>query len=143
MRFNWGTGITVSLVAFVGMMAWFATRAVNNSEELVTEDYYKQEIAYQSEIDRLERTRTDGREVEVEVSADALHLRFAAGVRSASVALMRPSDMRADRAFSITPDPAGMFALDTRGLVKGFYQLRIEWTDEGGERLSERTIVLP
>jgi hypothetical protein len=142
MKMNWGAGIALTLVAFVAMLTWFATRAVNNGEELVAEDYYKREIAYQSDIDLLERTRAEGRDVEVEVGADVVILRFTPGVRAASVGLMRPSDRRADRFCRIAPDTTGAFVLDTREMIKGLYQMRVEWNDDGGERLSERTIVL-
>ena len=43
MKLNWGHGIFITLTLFIGMMAWFMVRAIGNQEELVTEDYYKEE----------------------------------------------------------------------------------------------------
>ncbi len=56
MKFNWGTGIVLAFVAFIAFIMYFVILASTNNRanhDLVTEEYYKEELAYQNEIDAL------------------------------------------------------------------------------------------
>ena len=53
MKFNWGTGIVLAIVAFMGFILYFViTMSTNNSysHDLVTEKYYQKELGFQNEI---------------------------------------------------------------------------------------------
>ena len=55
-KFNWGTGIVVAMVLFMTFILSFVykTIAIDKYEHhLVSEDYYKDELYYQKEIDKL------------------------------------------------------------------------------------------
>ncbi|MBK6476369.1 MAG: FixH family protein [Flavobacteriales bacterium] len=52
---NWGKGITLALIAFAGMMAYFLIRASGNPSPLVTDKYYEQELKYQQRINNTNR----------------------------------------------------------------------------------------
>jgi len=49
---NWGTGIVIAFVCFAGVLATIVTISMKQDVGLVAKDYYKQEIAYQDQIDR-------------------------------------------------------------------------------------------
>lgn len=51
MKFNWGTGIVIFLGAFVITIGVVLYNSVQQRHDLVTTDYYQQELAYQSTID--------------------------------------------------------------------------------------------
>ena len=57
MKFNWGHGILVALVSFiifiVGLVVYF-TQTMQNSE-LITDNYYQEELMYQQVIDAKNR----------------------------------------------------------------------------------------
>ena len=63
MKFSWGKAIFLVMTAFVLLMASFMYRAAFNQEELVAENYYEQEIKYQQQIDKLNRTGALGEAV--------------------------------------------------------------------------------
>ena len=144
MKLNWGTGIAATLAVFVGMMAWFAMRAINNPESLVAEDYYQRELHFQGEIDKLDRSRSSGEYVQVDQSTGSIVLQFphttGKGPITGRLQLMRPSDARGDRMVDVHPDSAGRFEFDTHDLLKGAYRLRLDWTRDGEERLHEQPI---
>lgn len=144
MKLNWGTGILATLAVFVGMMAWFAMRAMNNPESLVAEDYYQRELHFQGDIDKLDRSRSAGHDVRVDPQADSLVFQFpratSKGRITGRLQLMRPSDERADRVMDVHPDSAGRFAFATYDLLKGAYRLRLDWSIDGEERLYEQPI---
>ena len=45
-RFNWGHGIALALVAYVGLMVYMGKRAMSIETDLVREDYYQAELAH-------------------------------------------------------------------------------------------------
>ncbi len=51
MKINWGTSIVIAFVLFAAMLTYYMIRGANNQVELVTDDYYEQEIKYQDLID--------------------------------------------------------------------------------------------
>ena len=54
MKFNWGTGIVLSFVAFIIFILYFVYLASTDNKadhDLVTKEYYKEELNYQKEID--------------------------------------------------------------------------------------------
>jgi hypothetical protein len=144
MRLHWGHGVFAALALFVAMMAWFMVRAINNTEELVTEDYYKEELRYQERIDEKASAELAGEPVKVDVADGHLTLVFPASVKGGQVEgsahFMKPNDSRADRTVPFTLDSLGTCVIDTRDWMKGVYQVDVTWTFEGKKRLSEERI---
>lgn len=144
MRLNWGHGVFAALALFVAMMAWFMVRAIGNSEELVTEDYYKEELRYQERINEKASAELAGDPVRFEVTDGRLTLVFPASVKGnkveGSAHFMKPNDSRADRTVPFTVDSLGTCTFDTRDWMKGVYQVDVTWTLEGEKRLSEERI---
>ena len=53
MKFNWGTGIVIAIVAFIGFILYFVITMSTDkaySYDLVTEKYYQKELGFQDEI---------------------------------------------------------------------------------------------
>ncbi len=47
MKINWGTGIVIAFVAFIAFIMYFVINMITNKKydhDLVTEDYYKEEL---------------------------------------------------------------------------------------------------
>lgn len=144
MRLNWGTGIAATLTFFVGMMAWFAVRAMNNQEQLLTEDYYQQELRYQGDIDKMNGTLRDHQHVEVHAKDGVISLRFppSADGRAikGTITLMRPSDIAGDRVLNVVADSTGHALMPVAGLGKGIYRMRLDWSADGTDRLQEQRL---
>lgn len=52
MKLNWGTAIAITLFLFAGLMSFMVYKATQQRFDLVSEDYYAEEIAYQQIIDQ-------------------------------------------------------------------------------------------
>ena len=48
---SWGKGIAIALTVFILFIATLVTIIIRQKVDLVSEDYYTQEINYQQEID--------------------------------------------------------------------------------------------
>lgn len=47
---NWGKGITIALILFIGFIVTLGTILMRQDVDLVAEDYYQQEINYETQI---------------------------------------------------------------------------------------------
>jgi len=55
-KFNWGTGIVIAMILFMTFILSFVYKTIaidKYKHHLVSEDYYKDELYYQKEIDKL------------------------------------------------------------------------------------------
>ena len=147
MKFSWGKAIFLVMTAFVLLMASFMYRAAFNQEELVAENYYEQEIKYQQQIDKLNRTGALGEAVRMEVVGNELVISFPPEVRgralSGELYLQRPSDSRADARLAIVVDSLGVMRVPIEERMKGAYNTVLEWRADEDEFLSKDRIHIP
>ena len=57
MKINWGTGIVLAFIGFIAFIMYFVISMNINKDyqhDLVTDDYYKEELEYQNDIDKEE-----------------------------------------------------------------------------------------
>lgn len=145
-HFTYGHGIVLALSAFVLLMAWFMVRAIHNQEELVTNDYYAQELRYQDRIDQLERTAALG-SVAVDAHPGLLTITLPSNLLGAQVTgelyLMRPNDARFDHRQTVRADGEGRIVVDTRQLARGAYAMQLDWTANGEDYFTEQRLYLP
>jgi hypothetical protein len=147
MRFTWGNAIFLVMTAFVLLMTSFMIRAASNQEELVAENYYEQEIAYQGEIDKLNTSGALSRPVAMEVAEGSLVITFPDEVKGLTITgelyLQRPSDSRADAHITITLDAAGCMVVPLNGRMKGAYNAVLDWKAGTVSYLSKDRIHIP
>ena len=66
MKINWGTGLVIGMVLFIGFILFFVIKISTDKKydyDLVTEEYYKKELVYQKEID--DRTNSNSLAVNI------------------------------------------------------------------------------
>jgi len=125
---SWGNKLVLVFVVFVALMATLVYKAVNTKFELVTKDYYKEELRYQDKIDGAANAKTAG---EIKLLQDA-----------ATVTLQLPESLSTSTAegdawFYCKTDAAkdlrmpvkiedGQYTFDKASLAKGSYQLKLQ-----------------
>ena len=57
-RNPWPIAIVSYFIIFIAFIAWFITFAMRQKMDLVRDDYYDQEIRFQQQIDRVQRTQS-------------------------------------------------------------------------------------
>ena len=79
MKINWGTGIVLAFVAFISFILYFVIRMnteVKAEHDLVTEDYYKDELGYQKDIDAEQNAKDLSSELKINISDSGLNIDF-------------------------------------------------------------------
>ena len=145
MKLNWGMGIFAAYVVFMiivlGTVAFTTTVDVN----LVADDYYEQELKYQNEIDKKERTNQLAEQVAIKLQNENLKISypklFASNI-SGKINFYRPSDQKLDFALDIKTDTTGLQFVPIQKLAKGFWKIKVDWLYSGKEYLNEKNIVI-
>lgn len=145
---NWGWKIVVVYSAFVVMTLGMVFYFMGHKVDLVADDYYKQEIEYQDQIDKITNAKTLKEPIEFEYSSAErkVKLNFPPehlnqGLEG-SIHFYRPSDSSMDKQFKINPSNEGEQVIAIGSLSKGLWKIKISWTAASKAYYDEKTITL-
>lgn len=146
MKINWGTGIVLAFIGFIGFIMYFiVTINVDDAfdHDLVTEDYYKAELAYQGDIDKLNNAKNLSENISYTTSVEGLIINFPSGIDITKVTghvfLYRPSNKQLDFDTPISLSKPYLLIPDKR-LVDGRWNIKIDWQYNGQSYLYQNSI---
>ena len=144
----WPLGIIAACALFVAGTAGLIVMACSQKVDLVSPDYYEQELRFQGQIDRAERTRLaapratvtyDPATQSITVSLPPAH---AARPITGAIHLYRPSAGALDRSFPLQVDAHGLQSLDAAVLAPGLWKVRVSWTADQQTYYLEQKVVV-
>lgn len=150
-RFNfWPFGIIAALVVFMAGTVTLVFIAVTQRNELVSADYYEQEMGYQKRLEHLNRTHPWDSQIQVSL-ADAprdimvrLPAEHAARGLTGKVDFYRPAGAFMDRRVALAVDAQGRQRISVgHDASPGLWKVRLSWAVGGEEFYAERELVLP
>ena len=144
MKMNFGSWIVVSFVLFGAFIGTLVTICVRQDISLVSKDYYKEELAYQEQIDRQNNTERLGIKPEIRIVGKKLEVNFhqESGIQKAELKLFCPSDSKADKQFLLNNLIGGNESIVVEGFKPGMYKARLLWTMDGNEFYFEEVIYI-
>ncbi len=147
MKFNWGTGIVLAFIGFISFIMYFVISMNFNKKydhDLVTEDYYKAEISYQNDIDKLNNANNLEENVTYTKTTEGLVIMFPQNFDSkkitGKVSLYRPSNKHLDFETPISISESYLLVPDKR-LLDGRWDISIDWQYNGTSYLFKKSIV--
>jgi hypothetical protein len=148
-RFNpWPAGIIGAFVLFVGGTVGLIVLASSNRMELVSHDYYEQELRYQQRLDGLNRAQRLAPAAQASFDADhgkitlTLPSEHARQQARGEITLFRPSAAGLDRRFELQLGPDGTQSLDATSLQPGLWNVRVLWRVAGEDFCLDQTVVV-
>lgn len=132
MKISWGHGILIALGAFMifilGMIFYF-TQTMQNSE-LITEDYYQEELLYQQVIDAKKRADALAEKPEVFLDSEGILIIFPQQERDLQdlkLILFRTDDKNLDIKTDFSLNDKNQYLIPKKVLAKGSYTLKLMW----------------
>ena len=134
MKLNWGHYIAIAMVSFMLFIMYFVYNTFtqpSHDHHLVSEDYYKDEINYQTEIDAMANAK--------KLSAAVQLINFDKGIKvvfpkdvdystiTGTVDFQRASDIKLDFKLPLKLT-SNEFIIPNEKLVHGFYNVRVDWS---------------
>jgi hypothetical protein len=142
---NWGKWIVVSFVLFAGFIATLVTVCIREDISLVTNDYYKDELAYQAQLDRMHNAERLEKKPVISISGNEfLRIDFNTEekIEKGRLNLFCPANEKFDRTFSILSANGAELDFPIDQLQKGMYRAKLFWTMKGKEYYIEEVIYL-
>ena len=139
---NWGKGIALTLGAFIVFIMYMVIQQMSTRIDLVSDDYYIQEMNYSSELKAINRDRGFVNRPEVSQTEKHLVIQLPADfdLQKVSVHLRRPNNEEDDQQFSV--EGTKMFIIEKDKLIEGNYQIVISYTIDDIQYIQKKDIVI-
>ena len=129
MKINWGTGIVIAITLFAIFIGYFFFRGMQNPSDLVTDDYYNEEVEYQQHIDNRTRAKQLGNiMLQSEQGKIAIVFPEAFNGQSATGKLhfYKPDNAKIDSQFDLSVDSNNQQLIDVSAFPRGLWYIKIE-----------------
>jgi len=137
MKINWGTAIVIAFALFMAFIMFFVFRVQSDSaydNELVVEEYYKQERVLQSHLDKEQNAVALQHKVHIQTLDDAIQIEFPEGFDikkiTGKVSLYRPSSQKLDFEIAISLS-ARHLLIPKSDLAGGRWDITVDWQYNG------------
>jgi hypothetical protein len=148
MKINWGTGIVIAFGLFMSFILFFVFRVQSDSKydnELVVEEYYKQERSLEDRLGREQNAASLEHQVKVVTADNAIEIIFPEGFDytkiTGKVSLYRPSNQKLDFEKPISLS-GNHLLIPTNDLAGGRWDITIDWEYEGKGYINKQMLNL-
>ena len=128
---NWGKGIALTYTGFVVFMSVLVYIATKQSSDLVSEDYYEQEINYQKKIDAASNFNAEVNKVEFGLNDSALNILFPSitGTKSikGEIHCYKISDANSDFTVPLAIDASGRQSIIRSKFKEGLFIIKLSY----------------
>jgi hypothetical protein len=145
-KINWGTKIVILYIGFVGMTLTMVLQTMGYKVDLVTPDYYEQELKFQDKID-------------ANKNVESLHLVFHTEARNKSVMFSFPAEWKGknvvgrvqfyrasnsdlDLSFPVNLHVSGIQMFASEKFKRGIYKMLCDFTFEEKKFCYEETLFM-
>lgn len=140
---NFGVKITILYLSFVGLILTLVFMAYGHKVELVSKDYYAQELKYQDKIDAINNANAipgcishtvTKKEISLQINPEILTPDF-----KGQIYFYRPSDSSKDKKIDMLFRDKKQ-TISTGELTHGTYKMQLSWTSGGKPYFREEVI---
>ncbi len=127
---NWGNKLILVFICFAALMATLVYKAVNTRYELVSKEYYQDELRYQDKIDGRKNAASIG-ELTITNSKENLALQFPKEMQGMVIKgeawFYCKTAADKDIRVPLAPDSEGKQIIERKKLLTEKYLLKISW----------------
>jgi len=144
----WPVSIVVFFAVAIVSAVGFVIFCQRHGVDLVTTDYYEEEVRYQDQLDRMHRAASleapakvgyDNRAQRLTISLPSEHLDESL---KGWIQLYRPSSADLDQRIPLKVDTWGAQVIDVSGLADGLWHVRVSWNARGADYYYDQKLVM-
>lgn len=143
---NWGYRIVIAFSLFAAGILTLVIKSMNTKIDMVTQNYYAEELRYQQVIDGRRNVLALSSPVKITQPAHAVEMVFPREMwgrqLNGRVVFYRPSDAGKDMAFPLQLDGEGRLVLGRERFSKGSYRIKLQWQAGGHTYYQEEQIYI-
>lgn len=136
-KLHWGWAVVIALASFMLFISIIVFQLLFKKEydhELVSKNYYKDELLYQLEVDKLENAKKLPQDLSLIVQDGRLTLVFPEGMNyntiQGTVYFQYVIEEQHDFELVLSPSSA-LFLIDSKQLIKGLWYVTVDWNYQG------------
>ncbi|WP_296383013.1 FixH family protein [Winogradskyella sp.] len=133
MKINWGTAIVIAFVCFIAFIMYFVISMSTDKKyghDLVVEDYYQQELKFQTDIDKEANSKSLDSNISWTKTNNGIQINFPKNLDlkqiKGTVFLYRPSNKHLDFEIPISLSNHTLLIPDKR-LLGGRWNIKVDW----------------
>lgn len=134
-KLNWGFGVVLAFIGFISFIMYFViSMSADNkySHDLVANDYYKQELNFQKNIDATKNAKNLKENIKIERVKEGLKIIFPKELNAekikGKVFLYRPSNKQLDFEMLIAISNSSYLLMPDKRLLDGRWNIIVDWT---------------
>jgi hypothetical protein len=134
-KLNWGFGVVLAFIGFISFIMYFViSMSADNkySHDLVANDYYKQELNFQKNIDATKNAKNLKENIKIERVKEGLKIIFPKELNAekikGKVFLYRPSNKQLDFEMLIAISDSSYLLMPDKRLLDGRWNIIVDWT---------------
>jgi hypothetical protein len=132
MKLNYGAFIIALYGGFVLLMGVLVYKCTSMKVDVINKDYYAEEIAYQQQIEKQDRTHNLTQQPTWNVNGDNVTIQFpkleSTEPVKGTAEFYCPSDDTKDKTFPITVNSENVYTVAKSTLKAGRYKMKLNWT---------------
>ena len=127
---NWGTGITIAIVAFMTFILSMVVQTFSRDADLVQEDYYESEVNYDKNKEAEENFNASNKNVIFQTTPEGVLLMSpGTNIREGEVHFYRPDAKKWDKKYEVNLDENFSQLFPISDFHEGFYEVRLSWIE--------------
>lgn len=143
---NWGNKILIVFILFGSMISYMVYRCMKTPVNLVSEQYYKDELAYQNVIDGTRMANTLSSAVKLSHVDGAIRISLPAEMNGRTVKgtiiFYCPSNSGLDRSLPLRMDEKGQQEIVPGAVPNGHFVVKLSWESSGVQYFNEQPFVI-
>jgi hypothetical protein len=145
-KMNWGLGIAIFYIVFVIATVSVVLFTTTIDVNLVTDDYYEKELAFQNQIDKVSRTKALPEQPVISLAGKNMYLKFPNTINSnlvqGTINFYRPSNNKMDFAVPIELNIHGEQIVNSIKFTAGMWRIYVNWQLDEIDYLSEKILMV-
>lgn len=140
---NWGYRIAIFFLAFITFMLFMLYQCFQQNFDLVAEDYYAQEVAFQKQINQQNNVSKLAQKPSWNIAEKHFELSFPNTFTEGTIYFFRPSDKALDFGEPLNIDTNGEQQIELNKFKRGIYKVKLNWSDQQESYYIEEQIFIP
>ncbi len=143
---NFGNKLLLVFAAFAGLLSYMTYRCFSVPVDLVSTEYYKDEISYQDIIDGTKNANVLGGKTTVAETGASITVQLPTEMKGhlvkGTILFYSPSQIENDRHFTLTTDNDAKQLIGVKTLKKGNYTVKIDWKENNKHYYTEKQLTI-
>jgi len=143
---NWGNKILLVFLVFATGIFYLVYRSMHVNYELVSKEYYKDEIRYQEIIDASKRADELSKKIEINQMGNVIAVQLPDEMKNEKVAGVMwfycAADEKKDRRIAMQLDEHGAQEIAKEKFLPGSYVVKFDWTSKSTRYYAEEPLTI-